>query len=224
MIGIGRTKEANVASTAQAVRRVLGDLLREREFTKLKVNYGVTVYANEKVSPRQYIAFERMRGGLLRPFLSNDMLPGISPAQITGDQPIEAEAPWLNADDDRMLDVALADAGSMLRNVGFEWLHAPYSKSPTAWRSQHGFLIRDSRTVSVFISPLPATLDPKAISSVRNAIPHFEFRSLIELREMLQGKKEFFVETMQLAEALAVQQMAAARGIQVELRDCTICR
>jgi hypothetical protein len=212
-----------VASTAQAVRRVLGDLLREREFTKLKVNYGVTVYANEKVSPRQYIAFERMRGGLLRPFLSNDMLPGISPPQITGDQPIEAEAPWLNADDDRMLDVALADAGSMLRTVGFEWLNAPYSKSPTTWRSQHGLLTRDSRTVSVFISPLP-TLDPKAISSVRNAIPPLESRSLIEIREMLQGKNEFFVEKMQLAEALVVQQMAAARGIQVELRDCTICR
>jgi len=210
-----------MASTAESVRKLLRDAFSERGFSKLTVNYGMTVYANEGVEPKQYVGFDRMRGGQIRLWLSNDVRPGIVPPQVTGDKPIEGESPWFPADDDR-LDEAITNAGEFLQSVGFRWLADPYAESPTEWRTSHGILTRDYREVSVVLTPIPDPLTPKDIATIRKAIPPLETQSLMDLRQLLSGQDEVYLDTISLADAIPLQTTASSSGINLELRDCTI--
>ena len=210
-----------MASTAQAVRKLLSGFFAERGFSKLTVNYGVTVYANENVEPKQYVGFDRMRDGQIRLWLSNDMRPGIAPPQVTGNRPIEGESPWFPADNDS-LDEAIADAGEFLQNVGFRWLANPYAESPSEWRTSHNLLTRDYRDVSVVLAPVPDPLTPKHIAAIRKAFPPLETQSLLQLRQLLTGQEEVHLDTIPLADALPLQNTASSNGVNLELRNCTV--
>jgi len=208
-----------MTALGKTVQKVLGDCFANAGYLKTESPLGIfTLYHSESDGHHRYIGFQRGMGGTIRTFLGVDVIPGILPPLIRGDQPIEAECPSYSMIGTADTHKALEVARELLVEAGFAWLNDPYARTPTQWR-EHGILIRDHTVGTPALIGIPEKLDPKTLSAIRKGIVKFEHTSLSDLKTQLSGRSEIEFEEIGRAEWPEFESLASRAGLLVEFRN-----
>jgi hypothetical protein len=157
-------------------------------------------------------------GGTVRTFLGVDVIPGLLPPQVRGEQPIEAECPSYSMIGTAETEKALEAARDLLLKAGFAWLDSPYARTPTQWR-EHGILVRDHIVGTPTLINIPQKLDPKTLSAIRKGIARYEHVPLTDLKERLSGESEIEFDEIGRAEWPEFESRASEFGLDVEFRN-----